>query len=328
MAEIKVKAVYDGKDVSTGLQRLKGEAERTSEEIGRKLNRRFGAPEVFKGILQGIGIGSVDQIKDFIVAPWKDAADQAERLAKNSAAAVDAQKQVLAATNAGRTDSQRVGIAETSLGELTRTMERMEERVNKETQDTLLQGKGARWWNNVSGETKDRQMRADDLAAVREEVSQKTAELIALRRAAVRQDEGDLSSISEMIGEHNVRLGNTSAVQNAADNTRLARQQFDTIKADSSRSGEVVGARERLLRAEYAEEDARNLAARRFAEGVNPVISASSLARLGGGGNVNAFGGRETAAERELRQQTTLLRSIDRALNNTAAKNGLNDVSP
>ena len=327
MAEIKVKAVYDGTSVSTGLQRLKGEAERTSEEIGRKLNRRFGAPEVFKGLLQGIGIGSVDQIKDLIVQPWKDAADQAERLAKNAEAASAAQSRVIGAANAGRSDPERMGILQNEIGELSRTIQRESVDVQRDRKYASTNGPKMAFLMKILGETQARAVREDTMQDNEAKLAEKEAEVQTLRRSSAKREEDEHLASLSLADSHAVKTGGMTEVEAAARAAGRAQTVLDAIKADPSRSGELFSAQQNQTRADYDEEYARSAAARRFAEGVNPVISASSLARLGGGGNVNAFGGRETAAERELRTQTSILRSIELALKNTH-KNGLNDVSP
>lgn len=59
------------------------------------LERKLGLKDVFKGVLQGIGIASVQQIAEKLTAPFKDAAESAEKLERYSQGAADATERLI-----------------------------------------------------------------------------------------------------------------------------------------------------------------------------------------------------------------------------------------
>jgi hypothetical protein len=53
---------------------------KAGEDMSKKLKRSFGAGDAFKGLLQGIGIGSVSAISEAVVRPFQAAAEQAKTM--------------------------------------------------------------------------------------------------------------------------------------------------------------------------------------------------------------------------------------------------------
>jgi hypothetical protein len=65
------------------------------DDAVKTLNRKFSGADLFRGIMQGIGIASVAQIADKMVAPFKESAESAERIAQWSDKAADATERLL-----------------------------------------------------------------------------------------------------------------------------------------------------------------------------------------------------------------------------------------
>lgn len=82
MSDIKFRLGLDGREFDKGLDNAQKKASafgEATEDVGRKLQRTFGAGDVFKGLLQGVGIGSLEGIVQLIATPWRKAAEYAEK---------------------------------------------------------------------------------------------------------------------------------------------------------------------------------------------------------------------------------------------------------
>lgn len=66
------------------------------DETVRVLNRKFSTADVFKGLLQGLGIASVERIAEKMVEPFKESAESAQRIADWSDKAAAATERLLA----------------------------------------------------------------------------------------------------------------------------------------------------------------------------------------------------------------------------------------
>jgi hypothetical protein len=109
MSDIKFRLGTEAKEFEKGLQDAKKSADTwatsISKDISQKLNRTFGAGDVFKGLLQGLGIGSAEKIADLIVTPWKMAAEHAKELYSWSERSLNAVQRLI---RGRRTDEQNL----------------------------------------------------------------------------------------------------------------------------------------------------------------------------------------------------------------------------
>jgi membrane protein involved in colicin uptake len=80
------------RDSHNATEGMKADFTRVGEHIKATLERTFSIHHLVKGMLMGIGAGSVEKLKELIVEPWKQAAEQAERLQRASEEAVKAQR--------------------------------------------------------------------------------------------------------------------------------------------------------------------------------------------------------------------------------------------
>ena len=89
VSEIRARLGLDTTPFSRALTKTQADVGRAANDMGKKLRRSFGAGDLFKGLLQGIGIGSVQAIIDTVTAPFRRGAEDAERMANESAAMLD-----------------------------------------------------------------------------------------------------------------------------------------------------------------------------------------------------------------------------------------------
>jgi hypothetical protein len=116
-------------------------ADEISKEFNRVLKRKFGAGDVFKGVLQGIGIGSVEKISEFITEPLKKSAEAAKQLAEASDAATQSLEKLFAARNARLSLPKQLEIAKKAeesviraYDEKTKEITRLIEEQNRQAQ--------------------------------------------------------------------------------------------------------------------------------------------------------------------------------------------------
>jgi hypothetical protein len=79
-----------------GLSLASTQVSRFGDQTGAILKKKFNLGDAFKGVLQGIGIASVQGIADALVAPFKAAAEQASRMADASEQTADSVERMIA----------------------------------------------------------------------------------------------------------------------------------------------------------------------------------------------------------------------------------------
>lgn len=134
VSEIRARLGLDTTPFSRALTKTQADVGRAANDMGKKLRRSFGAGDLFKGLLQGIGIGSVQAIIDTVTAPFRRGAEDAERMANESAAMLDIFRQQQLAL-AGQ--AQRFDILKKKVSELNQDI-KIQERVVAELNDDPL----------------------------------------------------------------------------------------------------------------------------------------------------------------------------------------------
>lgn len=99
--EVKARLSLDTSPFQRALTSTVAQAGKAGEDIGKKLKRSFGAGDVFKGLMQGIGIGSVGGIADIITRPFELAYERAQNLASVTGRLLGITTKEIAATAAG-----------------------------------------------------------------------------------------------------------------------------------------------------------------------------------------------------------------------------------
>jgi hypothetical protein len=125
-----------------------------------------------------------------------------------------------------------------------------------------------------------------------------------------------------LLDERAVQQGKMSAFEAAQAEVARAKRELDILKKQGRSLLEIGAAENRVISAENQLAPMRAAAERDRVNGVLPQISSSSLAQLGGGGNVNVFGGRPGEGLSEQRETNRILRAIEAKLGATRS----NDV--
>jgi hypothetical protein len=108
MSDIRFRLGLDSKPFSQGLNNARREAGQwgaSMDQVGKQVQRTFSAKNLFAGLLQGAGIGSVLQIVDTIKSGFAKAAEHARDLAESSARTLGLYEQLF---RNRRTDSQNL----------------------------------------------------------------------------------------------------------------------------------------------------------------------------------------------------------------------------
>jgi hypothetical protein len=126
VSEIRARLGLDTTPFSRALTKTQADVGRAAQDMGKKLQRSFGAGDLFKGLLQGIGIGSVQGIVDTITSGFRRGADDAERMNNESAAMLDIFRQQQLAL-AGQT--QRFDILKKKVSEVNQDIKIQEKLV-------------------------------------------------------------------------------------------------------------------------------------------------------------------------------------------------------
>lgn len=119
-ASIKANISGDASGLIAALEQAKQGVAKFGSDAANVLNRKLGLKDVFKGVLQGIGIASVGQIADKLVGPYKAAAEAAEDIAKSTERAANATERLIALR---QTDNQQLATAEKTLARMQRLLE-------------------------------------------------------------------------------------------------------------------------------------------------------------------------------------------------------------
>lgn len=135
LSEITAKLGLDTTGLNAALTRATADVGRAGDDIGRKLNRAFGAGDVFKGLLQGLGIQSVQSLVDKLTEGFKEAADHAKEIEKTTAETATIYERIFAAR---RTDQQNLDKAREKDARLAREAAAIQEEASKPIETTTM----------------------------------------------------------------------------------------------------------------------------------------------------------------------------------------------
>lgn len=314
VSEIRARLGLDTTPFSRALTKTQADVGRAAQDMGKKLQRSFGAGDLFKGLLQGIGIGSVQGIVDTITSGFRRGADDAERMNNESAAMLDIFRQQQLAL-AGQ--AQRFEILKKKVSEVNQDIK---------VQEKLVADLEANPINLISPGGREEVQRAkDELSRLRIEAAKADAQVqteIAQNNRRIQDAvfyEGQRSELRKL---ELSQLNEESETIKEIQRTKLLLLQADQEALRVSRQGnynsekgaEIIGrqlalmGRMRVLEATLAKErsEARKKAAR-------------DLVALGQGaaGMPTGAGGAATTLRRRGRSESERL--ADRAAGNVAA---------
>lgn len=396
MGVISIKALFDWKNIQTGLQNMKGQFQR----VGAEVDKGFSIGSLARNFIGGfVGVNLAAKL----VEPFKQAADYARKLSDHVAGLRDIslagimdrnspERQLRTMEGESRGNDSRLEQIRAQLGQLPdfadpnwiKTGLKNPELANpfilqamKGQYDALLEEQQALEKNQAELKNKrdalQRQIRdgerraragtaaaedtlrvarggatqADALENAAERARQEYQAILQLRGPGIESREAynaylssqasaeaarieerraaraQASQRSGLLDQRAVQEGRMSAYEAAQAEVARARQELTTLYAQGRSVAEIGEAENRLLGAENQLAPLRAAFERDRVNGVLPQISSSSLAQLGGGGNVNVFGGRPGEGLSELREQTRLLREIATKLPGGSTTGGL-----
>ena len=312
MGVINIRALFDWKDVQTGLERLKGQ----SQKVGADLEKSFSLAPLARNLIGAFG-GL--KLAELLVNPLKESLNYLQKMNTASRELGDSRargfmarntpEQNIAGVERERTD--RIG----RLDRLNRDRAALPDFENSAYATGIAGVSATMGLSGVPGSAAFQKQRYDSITAERNatvlEIGELEDELHNLKRT-VRETARGLDDARDGISDQRqVRRGSISQVEALQRASDRADDKFKDILRTRGRGAESSAARNDLLSAQDAVEIASVPFERDRTNGVLPQIASSSLAQLGGGGNVNVFGGRPGEGLSELREHTRLLRSID-----------------
>lgn len=105
LAEVRARLGLDTEEFRRKLTQTQAEVGTAAKDMGNKLKASFGAGGVFKGFLQGLGFGAVQSVVDKLVSGFREAAEQAEKIANLTETTADIYERIFAGR---RTDEQNL----------------------------------------------------------------------------------------------------------------------------------------------------------------------------------------------------------------------------
>lgn len=184
LSEITAKLGLDTTGLNTALTKATADVGRAGDDIGRKLNRAFGAGDVFKGLLQGLGIQSVSSLVDKLTEGFKEAADHAKEIEKTTAETATIYERIFAAR---RTDQQNLDKAREKDARLAREAAEIQKEVAKPIETTTMGPNFQVRTTIAAGKlTQEQEQRLFEIAKERAAVME---EIEKLTRAVAKADE-------------------------------------------------------------------------------------------------------------------------------------------
>jgi hypothetical protein len=184
LSEITAKLGLDTTGLNAALTRATADVGRAGDDIGRKLNRAFGAGDVFKGLLQGLGIQSVQSLVDKLTEGFKEAADHAKEIEKTTAETATIYERIFAAR---RTDQQNLDKARERDARLAREAAAIQEEAAKPIETTTMGPNFQVRTTIAAGKlTQEQEQRLFEIAKERATVME---EIEKLTRAVAKADE-------------------------------------------------------------------------------------------------------------------------------------------
>lgn len=341
MSIISILAKFNGTDVQTGLERLGASAQKFSNDLEKSL----GGASLVRGLataLAGLNLGEV------IAAPFEQAMRYSQRMAENAERAALATRSAISSNTSAEGKSQltkgdvtyataRIGQIDAELNEKNPWYKFWKQDLADYEGAPMVKSASAKIYEKLQGVPIvgglfDNPAAPNRMFERRASLEQERSQLMA----QITTSSGTLTAEQREIARANrqagyegqragegraVALGNMSSSEAQQKEIDRLSREYALAMTDPTKSfADREAARTAADRAQnalipiQAREDMARI------QGIMPQISASSLARVGGGGNVNVFGGREGALEIEARQHTQLLRTI--AVN--TAKGGAN----
>jgi hypothetical protein len=175
VSEIVAKMGLDTTSFKAALTKTTADVGRAGDDIGRKLNRAFGAGDVFKGLLQGLGIQSVQSVVDKLTDGFKDAADNAKEIEQLTRETADIYDKIFSAR---RTDEQNIAVLRQRDNRLLKEEQEIRDAAAKEITTTTMTGTfGVRQTTTAAGMTAEQERRIVEIAKERAQIQAESESL-------------------------------------------------------------------------------------------------------------------------------------------------------
>lgn len=221
VSEIVAKMGLDTTAFQAALTKTTADVGRAGDDIGRKLNRAFGAGDVFKGLLQGLGIQSVQSVIDKLASGFKDAADNAKEIEQLTRETADTYEKIFAAR---RTDEQNIAVLRQRDARLLREEQEIRAEAAKEITTTTMTGTfGVRQTTSIAGTTAEQEKRIVEIAKERAQIQ---AESEALQK---RIDEAETKRVERL--EEDTRKYDDAVKKLAEDRGAFERESMANEEA-------------------------------------------------------------------------------------------------
>ena len=119
-ASITARIGGDASGLVAALDQGRQAANKFATDFGNVMERKLGFKDVFKGVLQGIGIASVGAIADKLTAPFREAAESAEKIEMFTNRAADATERLI---KLRQTEAQQLATSEKTLERIMKQLE-------------------------------------------------------------------------------------------------------------------------------------------------------------------------------------------------------------
>lgn len=130
LAEVRARLGLDTEEFRRKLTQTQAEVGTAAKDMGNKLKGSFGVGGVFKGFLLGLGINTVQSVVDKLVSGFREAAEQAQKIANLTETTADIYERIFAGR---RTDEQNLALNQQkqarTLREIEDTRAKTEKRV-------------------------------------------------------------------------------------------------------------------------------------------------------------------------------------------------------
>lgn len=223
LSEITAKLGLDTTGLNTALTRATADVGRAGDDIGRKLNRAFGAGDVFKGLLQGLGIQSVSSLVDKLTEGFKEAADHAQQIEKTTAETAAIYERIFAAR---RTDQQNLDKARERDAKLAKEEEEIRKRATTPTAELTM---GANYKVRKTGRMTP--------GVMTQEMEQRLFEIAKERALVMEEIEKLTRSVTKADEQHAQQLQkDTDAYAKAQADLDRQRRDFEREQMDNEQA--------------------------------------------------------------------------------------------
>ncbi len=217
VSEIVAKLGLDTSAFKAALTKTTADVGRASEDMGGKLRRAFGAGDVFKGLLQGLGIASIQSVVDKLTSGFKDAAENAKDLQKISEETADVYEKIF---EARRSDEENLSNLRQRDLRLANEEKRIREGAAKLVPKSIpLTGITLM---SPTGTTPEQEKRSREIALERAKIQQQSE---SIQRRIQTAEEGRMQKLDDENTAYQEGLGKLAEDQGAFQRSQLTNQQ-------------------------------------------------------------------------------------------------------